>query len=225
MSYRLIAESRRNDVITKSLNLCTLYCKIDSFLLMIIVSRLIAVESRRKKKREKKKKRKFMFAEFLFRRHFLEVDLEICRCFVFVWFLWSLKLRSEYWLSWKNKEADDLISLRTFRWRKIWLSDWWLSRTSKHFWFVDESRDVRVQRSSAEWSSWSEKKDSHSRTRQSRWTTTKVMCRKCWEWLLQSNDCQSKQYCVSIIDASRWILFQRSRQKQKQKQRQKQDRE
>ncbi len=157
MSNRLIVESRKNDVIIKSLNLYTLYCNIDNFLLMIIVSRLIVDENRE----ERERKRKFMFAEFLFRRHFLEIDFEICRCFVFAWFLWSLKSRSEYWLSWENKETDDLISLRAFRWRKIWLSDWWLSRTNKHFWFVDESRDVCVQRSSAKWSSWFEKKDFH----------------------------------------------------------------
>ncbi len=221
MSYRLIVESRRNDVIIKSLNLCTLYCKIDSFLQMIIVSRLIAVENRRKREKE----REFMFVEFLFRRHFLEIDLEVCRCFVFVWFFWSLKSRSEYWLSWKDKKADDLISLKALRWRKIWLSDWWLNRTNKHFWFVDESRDMRVRENSAEWSSWSERRDFHSRSRQSRWTTTRVMCLRCWKWLLQSNDCQSEQYCVSIIDASRWILFQKSRQRQRQRQKQRQDRE
>jgi hypothetical protein len=118
---------------------------------------LIVDESREEKEREKK----FMFAEFFFRRHFLEIDLEICRCLVFAWLLWSLKSRSEYWLSWEDRKADDLISLRASRWRKIWLSDWWLSRTSRHFWSVDESRDVRVQRSSAEWSSWSEREDSH----------------------------------------------------------------
>ncbi len=140
MSNRLIAESRRNDVIIKSLNLCTLYYKVDNFLLMIIFSKLIVVENR------KKKKKKFMFVEFLFQRHFLEIDLEICRCLIFVWFLWSLRSKFEYWLSWKDKEADNLISLKTRHWRRIWLFDWWQNRMNKRFWLVDELRDAFIRK-------------------------------------------------------------------------------
>ncbi len=71
MSNLLIAKSRRNDVIIKSFDLWTFYCRINSFL-------LIARELTEKEKR-------FIFAKFLFRRHFLEIDLEICQCHVFAW--------------------------------------------------------------------------------------------------------------------------------------------
>ncbi len=131
----LIAESRRNDVITKSFDLWRLYCGINSFLL--IARELI------------EKEEKFMFV----RRHFFEIDLEICRCHVFAWFFWSLMSRSECWLSWRNKKANDSIfSLRTRRCRMIWLFYWWLNHTNKRFWFVDEFHDVFVRKIFAKWS-------------------------------------------------------------------------
>jgi hypothetical protein len=40
MSNRLIIESRRNEVITMFLNLCTLYCRMNNFLLMLVVRKL-----------------------------------------------------------------------------------------------------------------------------------------------------------------------------------------
>jgi hypothetical protein len=182
MSNFLIVESRKNDVIIIFLNLCALYCKINNLLLMLVVSRLIA----------KKDERKFMIAEFFYRRHFLENDLVICRYFVSAWVLWLLMSKFECWQSWKDKKANDLISLRTRRCKTIWLSDWWLNRTSKHFWLSDEFHDVLVRKNSAKWSSWSEKEDSHWKTRQSRWTTTTMMCRKCWKRLLRLKDRQLK---------------------------------
>ncbi len=72
MSNFLIIESRKNDIIIILLNLCTLYCKIDNFLLMLVVSKLVAKESEKK-----------FIAEFFFRCHFLEICHEICRRFVF----------------------------------------------------------------------------------------------------------------------------------------------
>ncbi len=64
-----------------------------------------------------------------------------------------------------------MLSLKTRRWRMILLSDWWLNRTNKRFWFVDEFFDVLVRKSSAEWS-WSEREDSRRRTmRRCQWTT------------------------------------------------------
>jgi hypothetical protein len=114
MSNFLIAESRRNDVIIRSFDLWTLYCRIDNFLLMLVVRRLAEREEE-----------EFMFARFPFRRRFLEVDLEICRCHVSAWLLWLLMSRSECWLSWEDREASDLtFSLRARRWRMIWLSDY-----------------------------------------------------------------------------------------------------
>ncbi len=165
MSNFLIAESRRNDVITRSFDLWTLYCRIDNFLLMLVVRRLA----------DEKKER------FMFRRRFLEIDLVICRYHVFAWLLWLLMSRSEYWLSWKDRKADDsTFLLRVHRWKMIWLSDWWLSRTSKRFWLVDESHDVHVRERSAEWSLWTEKENSRWRTmKQSRWTTVTETYRKC----------------------------------------------
>ncbi len=72
MSNFLIAESRKKNVITTFLNLCTLYCRIDSFLLMLIAREL------------SERKKRFMLAKCFFRRHFLEIDLEIYRFRVFV---------------------------------------------------------------------------------------------------------------------------------------------
>jgi hypothetical protein len=141
MSNFLIAESRKNDVIITFLNLCTLYCRINNFLLMFVVSRFIA-----RKMREIVKE--FMIVWLLCRRHFLEIDLVICRFLVFAWIFWLLMLKSECWRSLKDKEVDNLISLKTYHCKKIWLSNWWLSHTSKHFWSVDQFRDVRVQRNS-----------------------------------------------------------------------------
>jgi hypothetical protein len=72
MSNFLITESRRNEVITIFLNLCTLYCRIDNFLLMLVVREMSEEEE------------EFMIARCLFRRRFLEIDLEICRYHVSV---------------------------------------------------------------------------------------------------------------------------------------------
>ncbi len=141
ISNFLTVESRRNDVITIFLNLCTLYCRIDSFLLMLVARELFEEEE------------KFMIAKCLFRRRFLEVDLEVCRYHVSVWFLWLLMSKSVCRLWERDKRADDwMFSLRARRWRMILLSDWWRDRTNKRFWLADELHDVRVRKISAEWS-------------------------------------------------------------------------
>jgi hypothetical protein len=142
MSNFLIVKSRRKDIIITFLNLCTLYCRMKSFLQMLVISMLIAKKNEREKE--------FMISRFLYRHHFLEIDFVICWYFVFAWVFWLLKSKSECWQSWKNKEINNLISLRARHCKKIWLFNWWLNRTSKRFWFVDESRDVHVSRSSAE---------------------------------------------------------------------------
>jgi hypothetical protein len=72
MSNFLIIESRRNEIIIIFLNLYTLYCRIDNFLLMLVARRLFEEE------------KEFMIVRCLFRRRFLEIDLEICRCRVSV---------------------------------------------------------------------------------------------------------------------------------------------
>ncbi len=72
MSNRLIIEFRRNKVIIMFLNLCILYCRIDNFLLILVVRELFEEE------------REFKIAKCHFRRRLFEIDLEICRYHVFV---------------------------------------------------------------------------------------------------------------------------------------------
>jgi hypothetical protein len=72
MSNRLIIESRKTEIIIMFLNLCTLYCKINNFLLMLVVRELFEEEE------------EFMIAKCLFRRRLLDIDLEICRYHVSV---------------------------------------------------------------------------------------------------------------------------------------------
>ncbi len=151
MSNFLIVESRRNDVIIMFLNLCTLYCRINNFLLMFIVSRLIEEENWKE-----------FIARFLFRRPFLEIDLLICWCFVSAWILWLSMWKFECWLSRKDKRANDLLhSSKEFRCRKIWLFDWWRDRTNKRFWLADELHDEHIWKNSVRWSLWSEREDFH----------------------------------------------------------------
>jgi hypothetical protein len=122
MSNFLIVESRRNNVIIIFLNLCTLYCRIDSFLLMLIARKLSEEE------------KEFMIAKCLSRRRFFEVDLEVCRYHVSAWFFWLLMSRSVCRLWKEDRRADDwMLSLRARRWRMILLSDWWRDRTNKRF--------------------------------------------------------------------------------------------